>query len=99
MSSPLAPETIAEALQQLPGWSYHTHSLHKRFQFLNFREAISFLVRLSFEAEALNHHPEIHNVYDTVTLTLTTHDAGNQVTDLDLRLAQAIEDFNWLQAP
>jgi 4a-hydroxytetrahydrobiopterin dehydratase len=99
MPSPLAPEAIAEALQQLPGWNYHDHSLHKRFQFLNFREAISFLVRLSFEAETLNHHPEIHSVYNTVNLTLTTHDAGNQVTELDLSLARAIENFNWLQTP
>ena len=96
MNTALTTETILAALPTLPGWRYQEDKLHKRFQFVNFREAISFLVRLSFEAEALDHHPEIHNIYQTVDINLTTHDAGNRVTEKDLALAKAIESFNWL---
>lgn len=95
MSKALSSEAIATALAELPGWTLAGTALQKDFVFAHFREAISFLVRLSFEAEALNHHPEIQNVYNRVSLRLTTHDAGNQVTDLDLALARAIEAFNW----
>ena len=63
------------------------------FDAIPFREAMSFLVRISFEAEQRNHHPEIYNVYKTVELALTTHDAGNKVTALDVELAAAIEEL------
>ncbi|MBF2052964.1 MAG: 4a-hydroxytetrahydrobiopterin dehydratase [Candidatus Sericytochromatia bacterium] len=95
MSEALALDEVTTALAELPGWTFADAALHKDFVFEHFREAISFLVRLSFEAEALNHHPEIQNVYNRVSLRLTTHDAGNQVTALDLALARAIEAFNW----
>jgi 4a-hydroxytetrahydrobiopterin dehydratase len=97
MNSPLTETQIQTALSQFPGWSYENQAFSKRFQFQNFREAISFIVRLSFEAEALNHHPELKNVYQTVEIRLTTHDAGNQVTGKDLALLEAIEGFNWLK--
>ncbi|PIQ24490.1 4a-hydroxytetrahydrobiopterin dehydratase [bacterium (Candidatus Blackallbacteria) CG17_big_fil_post_rev_8_21_14_2_50_48_46] len=97
MSSPLSESEIIAALQSLPGWHYEDHRLSKQFQFQNFREAVSFIVRLSFHAEELNHHPELKNVYGQVELALTTHDAGNQVTQKDIQLAQAIESFNWLK--
>lgn len=95
MSEVLSASQIQTALAELPGWNLVGTALQKDFVFAHFREAISFMVRLSFEAEALNHHPEMQNVYNRVSLRLTTHDAGNQVTDLDLALAQAIEAFNW----
>lgn len=97
MSNALSAEQILAALKDLPGWSYHANALHKDFDFQNFREAISFIVRLSFEAESLNHHPELHNVYSRVKISLNTHDAGNQVTDKDLELARAIEGFSWVR--
>lgn len=96
MSNPLNPQEIQAALKTLPGWHYQSDCLSKEFHFQNFREAISFIVRLSFHAEALNHHPEIRNVYHRVEIRLTTHDVGNQVTQKDLQLAQEIESFNWL---
>lgn len=95
MSHALSPAEIETALQQLPGWTYTEQALQKQFACENFREAISFIVRLSFHAEELNHHPELKNVYNTVAIRLTTHDAGNQVTAKDVALAQAIEGFNW----
>lgn len=97
MTDTVSSEQILAALKDLPGWSYAGGALHKSYTFQNFREAISFLVRLSYEAEAMNHHPEIHNVYNRVELALNTHDAGNQVTHKDLELAAAIEGFNWLK--
>jgi len=97
MSDALSSEQILAALKDLPGWSYEGHALHKAFDFQNFREAISFIVRLSFEAEARDHHPELHNIYSKVKLALNTHDAGNQVTAKDIELARAIEGFSWVR--
>lgn len=97
MSDALSSEQILAALKHLPGWAYEANGLHKDFEFHHFREAVSFIVRLSFEAEARDHHPEIHNVYNKVKISLRTHDAGNQVTQKDLQLAEAIEGFNWIR--
>ena len=96
MSDPLTDDAIQAALRDLPGWSRDGDKLTKTFKFHSFREAISFIVRLSFEAEQLNHHPEQLNVYSTVTLSLSTHDAGGKVTQRDVDLATAVESFNWL---
>ncbi len=93
--APLSTDAIAAALSDLPGWDYADERLIKRFEFSSFREAVSFIVRLSFEAESLNHHPEIGNVYNKVDVAITTHDAGNRVTEKDLALARAIERFSW----
>ncbi len=68
----------------------------KTFVFGSFREALSFMVRVGFEAEALNHHPEWSNVYNRVVIRLTTHDAGNKVTTSDLELARRIEGISWV---
>ncbi len=64
-------------------------------KFKNFREAVSFIVRVAFSAEELNHHPELFNVYNRVGITLRTHEASDKVTELDIKLAQAIEGFAW----
>lgn len=95
--APLSKAEIQEALSdQLPGWSYGDDKIQKTYEFSNFREAISFIVRLSFSAEEMNHHPELENVYNTVSVALTTHDAGGKVTETDLELASKIEDFAWV---
>ena len=64
--------------------------MHTR-QLPDFRQAVAFLVRVAFEAEQLGHHPEVFNVYGTLRFRLTTHDAGDRVTALDLALARAID--------
>jgi len=92
---PLTSQQIDEALAELPGWRYEDDALKKTFRCTDFREAISFIVRMAFSAEELNHHPVLHNVYNTVDVVLTTHDAGNKVTDMDIRLARAVEGFAW----
>lgn len=88
--------TIEKSLQELPGWSAQNDRLCKQFCFGSFREAISFIVRVGFEAEAIDHHPEILNVYNKVDIALTSHDAGNKITQRDVSLAQAIERFSWV---
>ncbi|MFN3597250.1 MAG: 4a-hydroxytetrahydrobiopterin dehydratase [Rubricoccaceae bacterium] len=88
--TPLAPDALAAALADLPGWEVQGDRLARTFTFADFREAMAFIVRVAFEAEALDHHPELTNVYNRVTLALTTHDAGNRVTETDLALARAI---------
>jgi 4a-hydroxytetrahydrobiopterin dehydratase len=94
--TPLTDEEIAEALDELQGWTHEDDKLKKTFEVKDFRAAVSFIVRLAFFAEELNHHPELHNVYNTIDIALTTHDAGNKVTEMDVRLAEAIEDFSWV---
>lgn len=93
---PLSDDAIADALDDLPGWTHEDDRLKKTYEFSDFREAISFVVRLSFYAEEMMHHPELENVYNTVSVALTTHDAGGKVTEMDVELASEIEDFVWV---
>ncbi|MBL9202881.1 MAG: 4a-hydroxytetrahydrobiopterin dehydratase [Opitutaceae bacterium] len=96
-SPPLGPEEIAQAVGRLPGWMIERDALAKTFQFGSFREAMSFMVRVSYEAEALNHHPEWTNVYHRVAIRLTTHDAGSKITAKDVELATRIEKIAWVK--
>jgi 4a-hydroxytetrahydrobiopterin dehydratase len=89
--APLTPVKIHAALAGLPGWSFANDRLKKTFEFKSFRDALAFIVRLGFEAEAMDHHPELTNVYNKVTLALNTHDAGGKVTAMDIELAKRIE--------
>ena len=93
--TPLTTEEIQEALKELEGWFHDGDRLVKEFSFSSFREAISFIVRMSFEAEQRDHHPEITNVFNRVSVALNTHDAGHMVTDIDIELARAIDHFSW----
>ncbi|MFB6231086.1 MAG: 4a-hydroxytetrahydrobiopterin dehydratase [Salinibacter sp.] len=90
---PLSDAAIDDALSDLEGWSHADDKLQKTYEFSDFREAISFIVQLSFYAEEMNHHPELENVYNTVSVALTTHDAGGTVTEMDVELASQIEDL------
>ena len=90
---PLSDAAIQDALEDLDAWTYDDNKLKATYEFSDFRAAISFLVRMSFYAEDLNHHPEIENVYNTVHLALTTHDVGGEVTEMDVTLARQIEEF------
>ena len=73
---------------------YALHQKRQRpraeFEFNDFREAFAFMTEVAFAAEAANHHPNWSNVYNTVVVKLTTHDAGNTVTQKDHDLASAI---------
>jgi len=91
MSDVLSKQEIENELENLNGWKYENDKIIREFEFSNFREAVGFIVRLSYEAEDQVHHPEIFNVYNTVRISLNTHDAGNKVTDKDIDLAKAID--------
>jgi len=90
-TEPLSDAAIDEALEELSGWSRDEKALNKTFEFTDFRAAITFMVRVGFEAEAANHHPEWTNVYNRVSVRLSTHDAGNQITAKDVALAGAMD--------
>ena len=96
MSQPLTPKKIARACAGLPGWVFRRDALVKTFKFGSFREAMSFMVRVGYEAEELNHHPEWTNVYNRVAVRLNTHDAGGKVTAKDVELAARIQKISWV---
>ncbi|MDO8545709.1 MAG: 4a-hydroxytetrahydrobiopterin dehydratase [Opitutaceae bacterium] len=97
MSIPLKAQKIAAARTSIPGWNFEGDALVKTLKFGSFREALSFMVRVGFEAEELNHHPEWTNVYNKVVIRLNTHDAGNKVTAKDVELARRIEKISWVK--
>lgn len=72
-------------------WEETNNKLYKKFQFSNFSEAFAFMTRVALEAEKMNHHPEWKNVWNTVEVWLSTHDAGDIVTDKDKKLAAKID--------
>jgi 4a-hydroxytetrahydrobiopterin dehydratase len=74
-------------------WKVESNQLKKSFTFSDFTEAFAFMTRVAFLAEAHQHHPNWSNVYNRVDIALTTHDAGNVVTDKDRKLAQAIDEL------
>ncbi len=88
---PLTPAEITAALAGLPGWTCERDALAREFKFGSFREAMAFMVRVGFEAEAMDHHPDWTNVYNRVAVRLNTHDAGGKVTAKDVALAQKIQ--------
>ena len=83
-------ETIQAQLKELKDWQFINNGLEKKFKFLDFTQALGFIVQVGVMAEKRNHHPELFNVYNKVTIRLTTHDADG-VTDKDIELANAIE--------
>lgn len=96
MTKPLSLVEINDALRPLPGWALEGDTLAKTFKFVSFREAMSFMVRVSFEAEAMDHHPDWTNVYNRVVIRLNTHDAESKVTAKDVALAAKIQAISWV---
>jgi 4a-hydroxytetrahydrobiopterin dehydratase len=72
----LTAAEIDQALQALPGWTRQGDAVVRQFTFSSFRDAIAFVTRLAFEAEAADHHPDLAINYKRVTVTWSTHDAG-----------------------
>jgi 4a-hydroxytetrahydrobiopterin dehydratase len=96
MSKPLPKAKITAALARLSGWKFQRNALAKTFKFHSFREALSFMVHVGFEAEEMNHHPDWTNVYNRVAIRLSTHDAGGRVTAKDIGLARRIQGITWV---
>ena len=88
MAQKLSAEARKDALQKLSGWSEVAgrDAIAKKFVFKDFNQAFGFMTRAALIAEKMDHHPEWFNVYKTVEVTLSTHDAGG-VTELDFKLA------------
>jgi 4a-hydroxytetrahydrobiopterin dehydratase len=72
-------------------WIEENNRLKKSFQFKDFIEAFSFMTKVAIVAEKMDHHPNWSNVYNRVTIELSTHDAGDIVTDKDRKLAETID--------
>ena len=72
-------------------WKEENNKLYRKFQFKDFNEAFGFMARVALEAEKMDHHPEWKNVYNTVEIWLSTHDAGDIVTDKDKKLSKKID--------
>jgi 4a-hydroxytetrahydrobiopterin dehydratase len=94
MREKLTGKAREAALAKLAGWSEvkGRDAITRKFEFRNFNEAFGFMNRAALMAEKLDHHPEWFNVYKTVEVTLSTHDAGG-VTELDIKLAEAMNRF------
>ena len=90
---PLTDDEIATALRDLPGWAHTNHALVCSARFLNFEEAICFMMFAASEVEALEHHPEWSNYDNRVDIRLTTHESCDQVTRVDLELARRLQAF------
>ena len=84
----LSDDEIQEELRALANWEIVEGKLHREFKFENFIEAFAFMTRLAMVAERLNHHPEWSNVYNKVSVSLTTHDVDG-ISRFDFDLAQA----------
>ncbi|MBJ6611148.1 MAG: 4a-hydroxytetrahydrobiopterin dehydratase [Candidatus Thiothrix moscowensis] len=89
MTDKLTDDALADILQGLPGWVLRENKLHRVLTFADFVEAFGFMAQVALVAERMNHHPEWCNVYKTVAISLTTHDAGG-LTGKDIALAQEI---------
>jgi 4a-hydroxytetrahydrobiopterin dehydratase len=91
MAQKLTGDARKTALAKLAGWSEvkDRDAITKTFTFRDFNEAFGFMTRAALIAEKLDHHPEWFNVYKTVTVTLSTHDAGG-LTERDVTLAEAM---------
>jgi 4a-hydroxytetrahydrobiopterin dehydratase len=88
--SRLSEQEIADRLRVLPGWSVVDAKLHREYRFADFVAAFGFMTSVALVAESMGHHPEWFNVYQTVRVDLTTHDAGG-ISALDFELAHRME--------
>ena len=86
----LDTDEIARLLAQLPGWTVEGGKLHREYRFTDFVEAFGAMTSAALVAERMDHHPEWFNVWNTVRVDLTTHDAGG-ITAKDFDLAAAME--------
>ena len=95
MPKQLNEQEIENALSYLSDWQLEKTNektqITKIFNFADFNAAFGFMSRIALIMEQMNHHAEMTNIYNTVRITLTTHDTGNTVSDLDIDMAQRIE--------
>ncbi len=92
MPQKLSGDARKAALAKISSWTEvkGRDAISRKFVFKDFNEAFGFMTRAALVAEKMDHHPEWFNVYKTVEVTLSTHDAGG-LTELDVKLAQAMD--------
>ena len=90
--APLSLDQISRLPSELPAWRVENGKLHRDFRFADFNAAFGFMARVALVAETMGHHPEWSNVWNRVSIDLTTHDAGG-LTDLDVQLARRIDQL------
>jgi 4a-hydroxytetrahydrobiopterin dehydratase len=88
----MSDEEVEAAMGAITGWAVVDGRLCREYVFNDFIEAIGFMVRAAFHAEALNHHPDWGNLYDTVRVCLETHDVGG-ISALDFQLATKLNEL------
>jgi len=94
--STLSHQQIEERMKTVPTWTLSNGSaIERRFGFASFKEAISFVVRIAFHAEEVDHHPDITISYKAVTLRFTTHSAGG-LTEKDFEGARKADRVSWV---
>jgi 4a-hydroxytetrahydrobiopterin dehydratase len=75
-------------------WKEENNKLHKQFEFKDFSEAFAFMTRVALAAEKMDHHPKWTNEYNKLDIWLSSHDAGDIVTDKDKKLSDIIDKFS-----
>ena len=91
-ASKLSDSKIQSALKDLQGWTVVNGKLHREYKFPDFVHAFGFMATAAIAIEAMNHHPEWFNVWNRVTIDLSTHDAGG-ITSKDVDLARKLEQL------
>lgn len=86
----LTKDKLDEALRDLPNWEIVDDGIETTLEFSNFKDCFTLMTRIAFEVEQHNHHPEWFNVYNKLSIRLTTHDADG-ITEKDIKLAKTIE--------
>ena len=89
----LSDAEIESELESLQGWSKSGNKIHRDFEFENFVDAFAFMTKAAIQAEKMNHHPEWFNVYNKVSVDLSTHDAGG-ITSFDIELAKFMNSIS-----
>jgi 4a-hydroxytetrahydrobiopterin dehydratase len=88
----LSENDITKRLAEIPDWEYHENAIHTAIEFRDFKDAFAVMTRIAFEAEKMNHHPDWSNVYNSLSISLSSHDAGG-VTEKDFELAKIIDQL------
>jgi 4a-hydroxytetrahydrobiopterin dehydratase len=88
----LNEQELSTSLKQLSGWEVRNDKLHREFKFADFAHAIGFMTTAAVLIEKMNHHPEWFNVYNRVSVDLTTHDASG-ITQRDVELARLLDSI------
>jgi len=86
----LSESEIKKQLEELPNWEYIENAIETSLEFATFKDCFSIMTRIAFEVEVQNHHPEWFNVYNKLSIRLSTHDADG-VSEKDFKLAHTIE--------